>query len=274
MILAPFAFFSKVDLFADRLVSSGIRVVIILATAGVLLRMIRLLAERLSPVLSGLPHSLERQKRAQTLSNIARTVATTTLGIVTVILIFGEIGIDVAPLIAAAGVGGLAIGFGAQNLVRDVISGFFLLLEDQIRVGDFVKIGDKAGQVEQISLRIITLRDFDGSVHVIPNGTITGVTNQTKEFSYAVVSVGISLQADIEVAIASLNEVGKMLGEDPDFAADLLGEVEVLGIDDFSESRMKLTLRVRTAPAKQWRIARELRRRIKIAFTAQGIQLL
>lgn len=265
---------SRVDLLFTRLITSGVRILIIVAAAVVLLRAIRLLADRLSLVITGLPQSAERQKRTQTLSVIARTVATTTLLVVTVMLVLGEIGIDLAPLIAAAGIGGLAIGFGAQNLVRDVISGFFLLLEDQIRVGDVVKIGDKAGQVEQITFRIITLRDFDGSVHIIPNGTITGVTNCTKEYAYAVVSVGISHRADVDKAIAILTEVGTALRGDPLCAPDLLGEVEVLGVDDFSAPRLKLTMRIKTAPAKQWRIARELRRRIKLAFDAQGVKLI
>jgi moderate conductance mechanosensitive channel len=271
---APPILESRIDLPLTWLMTSGIRIVFIVTSAALLLRTIHLLADRLSPVLTGIPQSIERQKRTQTLSNIARTVATTTLLIVSGMLVLGEIGIDIAPLITAAGIGGLAIGFGAQNLVRDVISGFFLLLEDQIRVGDVVKIGDKAGQVEQITLRIITLRDFDGSVHIIPNGTITGVTNRTKEYAYAVVSVGISHRADVDLALATLTEVGAALPSDPLFALDLLGEIEVLGVEDFSAPRLKLTMRIKTAPAKQWRIARELRRRIKLAFDAQGIKLI
>lgn len=255
--------------------TSGLRIVLILATASLLLQAIRLLTARLSRPLTDLtPQTLERRKRAQTLSATARAVATTVLFVVSAILILGEIGVDVIPLVAAAGIGGLAIGFGAQNLVRDVIAGFFLLLEDQIRVGDVVKIGDKAGQVELIGLRIITLRDFDGSVHIIPNGTITSVTNQTKEFAYAVVELGVSHQADINAVMTLLKTTGEELRHDPTFSLHLLGELEVLGLDDFSEPRLKITLRVKTAPAKQWSVARELRRRIKLAFDAQGIKLL
>lgn len=264
---------SRVDVLFTRFISSGVRILIIVVVAAVLLRAIRLLANRLGSVFTGLPHSIERQKRVQTLSAITRTVATSTLLIVTSMLVLEEIGVNVAPLIAAAGIGGIAIGFGAQNLVRDVISGFFLLLEDQIRVGDFVKIGDKAGQVEEISLRIITLRDFDGSVHIIPNGSITGVTNCTKEYSYAVISVGISPRADVDRALATLKEVGSALRNDSLFAPDLLGGLEVPGVADFSAPRLTLTMRIKTVSAKQWRIAHELRRRIKLAFDAQGIEL-
>jgi small conductance mechanosensitive channel len=268
------AFSARIDAVAVWLMTSGVRILLILLAASLLLRMIRVLVARLSPTLTSLvQQSLEAQKRAQTLTTIARTTATTVVIVLTTMLVLGEIGVDVAPLIAAAGIGGLAIGFGAQNLVRDIISGFFLLLEDQIRVGDVVKIGDKAGQVEQIGLRIITLRDFDGSVHIIPNGTITSVTNQTKGFAYAVVPVGVPLATDVEVVTALLKEVGDSLRQDPTLAADLLGDVEVLGVDDFTTPRLKLTVRVKTLPAKQWRVARELRRRIKIAFDARQINL-
>lgn len=255
--------------------TSGLRIVLILAAASLLLRGIRLLTERLSrPLTDPTPQTLERQKRAQTLSATARAVATTVLFVVASILILGEIGVDVIPLVAAAGIGGLAIGFGAQNLVRDVIAGFFLLLEDQIRVGDVVKIGDKSGQVELIGLRIITLRDFDGSVHIIPNGTITSVTNQTKEFAYAVVALGVSHRVDFDAVMTLLKTTGEELRRDPTFSSYLLGDVEVLGLDDFAAPRLKITLRVKTAPAKQWSVARELRRRIKLAFDAQDIKLI
>jgi small conductance mechanosensitive channel len=274
MTAAPFAFLSKIDFQVDRVITSGLRIVVIVITASVLLRILRALADRVSPVLSGIPQSLEKQKRAQTLSHIARTVVTTALLIVTIILILGEMGINVAPLIAAAGIGGLAIGFGAQNLVRDVISGFFLLLEDRIRVGDVVKIGEKSGQVEQLTLRTITLRDFDVSVHIIPNGTIASVTNHTKEYSYAVVRLGVSHRTDIDAACTLLQDIGATFKADPDFSADLLGDLEVLSLEDFTAPRLKLTVRIKTAPAKQWRVARELRRRIKIAFTAQGLKLM
>src|SRR5215471_5038658 len=146
------------------LLTSGVRIVLILIIATILCHLVRVLTERLNVFLHGLTHSLERQKRARTLSHIVQTVATTVLFIVTTMMILGELGMNLVPILAAAGVGGLAVGFGAQNLVRDVITGFFILLEDQIRVGDIVKVGDKSGLVEQLGLRILLLRDFDGSV--------------------------------------------------------------------------------------------------------------
>jgi len=256
-----------------RFLTLGVRLVLLLVAAFLLLRMIRLLSDRLNRVLRGFTHSPERQKRAQTLSQIVRVVASTALFIITAMFLLEEVGVNIAPLLAAAGIGGLAIGFGAQNLVRDVITGFFLLLEDQIRIGDVVKVGDKSGLVERLSLRVLTLRDFDGSVHMIPNGTITTVTNLTKDFSYAVLNIGISYGTDVDAAIAILTDVGADLRQDPQFSPDLLDNLEIVGIDDFADTYVKLTLRLKTVPSKQWRVSRELRKRIKKAFDLHGIQM-
>jgi small conductance mechanosensitive channel len=255
------------------LLTSGVRLLLLLVGAYVLLRMIRLLTARFNGWLQGFTQSVERQKRAQTLSEIVRAAATSLLFIITVMLLLEEIGINITPLLTAAGIGGLAIGFGAQNLVRDLITGFFLLLEDQIRVGDIVKVGDKGGLVEQLGLRVLILRDFDGSVHMIPNGSITTVTNQTKDYSYAVLRIGVSYHTDIDEAVAVLMQVGADLRRDPQFAADLLEEVQVVGVDDFADAQVKLTLRVKTIPSQQWRVSRELRRRIKKAFDVHNIAM-
>src|SRR5581483_2293041 len=202
------------------LLTSGARIVLVLVIAIILRRLVRALTDHLNDFLQGWTQSLERQKRARTLSNIVRTIAMTVLFIVTVMMILSELGMNLVPVLAAAGVGGLAVGFGAQNLVRDVITGFFILLEDQIRVGDIVKVGDKAGLVEHISLRVLTLRDFDGSVHLIPHGTITMVTNMTKDFSYAVLDVGVSSREDADAVMQVLSDVGAELRRDPLFAND------------------------------------------------------
>jgi small conductance mechanosensitive channel len=255
------------------LLTSGVRLVLLLVGAYVLLRMIRLLTERFSSWLQGFTQSVERQKRAKTLSEIVQAAATSVLFIIIAMLLLEELGINIAPLLTAAGIGGLAIGFGAQNLVRDLITGFFLLLEDQIRVGDVVKVGDKGGLVEQLGLRVLILRDFDGSVHMIPNGNITTVTNLTRDFSYAVLSIGVSYHTDIDEAVTVLTQVGADLRRDPQFATDLLEDLQVVGIDDFADQQVKLTLRVKTIPSQQWRVSRELRRRIKKAFDARHIAM-
>jgi small conductance mechanosensitive channel len=158
---------TKLDLLLSWLLTSGVRLILVLVAVYLILRVIRLLTDKFNRVLQGLTQSVERQKRAQTLSHIVRVVATTVLLVVATMLVLSELGVNLAPILATAGIGGLAIGFGAQNLVRDVITGFFILLEDQIRVGDVVKVGDKGGLVEGIGLRVLTLRDFDGSVHCV-----------------------------------------------------------------------------------------------------------
>jgi moderate conductance mechanosensitive channel len=264
---------AKLDLVLTWLLTSGIRLVFLLVGAYLLLRLIRLLTDRFNRMLQGFTHSVERQKRAQTLSEIVRAVATTVLFVLTTMFVLEEVGLNIAPLLTAAGIGGLAIGFGAQNLVRDVITGFFLLLEDQIRVGDVVKVGDKSGLVEKLGLRVLILRDFDGSVHMIPNGAIATVTNLTKDYSYAVLHIGVSYRVNVDEAVALLIQVGADLRGDPQFAADLLEDLQVVGIDDFTDLQVRLTLRIKTVPSKQWQVSRELRRRIKKAFDEHGIQM-
>jgi small-conductance mechanosensitive channel len=264
---------AKLNLLLSWLLTSGIRVALLLVAAFVILRLIRISSDRLNLVLKGLTPSAERLKRVQTLSAIVRAVATTVLVLVTAMLVLGEVGVNIVPLLAAAGIGGLAVGFGAQNLVRDVLTGFFILLEDQIRVGDVVKVGDKSGLVESVGLRVLTLRDFDGSTHIIPNGTIQTVTNLTKDYSYAVLSIGVSYREDVDAVMAVLAEVGADLRRDPTFAPDTLAGLEVIGVDDFADSHVKITVRVKTIPTRQWPVGRELRRRIKKAFDSQGIQM-
>jgi small-conductance mechanosensitive channel len=264
---------AKLDLVLTWLLTSGIRLAVLLVGAYLLLRLIRLLTDRFNRMLQGFTYSVERQKRAQTLSEIVRAVATTVLFVLTTMFVLEEIGLNIAPLLTAAGIGGLAIGFGAQNLVRDVIAGFFLLLEDQVRVGDVVKVGDKSGLVEKLGLRVLILRDFDGSVHMIPNGTIATVTNLTKDYSYAVLHIGVSYRVEVDEAVAVLAQVGADLRGDPQFATDLLEDLQVIGIDDFTDLQVRLTLRIKTVPSKQWQVSRELRRRIKKAFDEHGIQM-
>jgi small conductance mechanosensitive channel len=264
---------AKLDVVLTWLLTSGLRLVFLLVAAYVLLRLIRVLTNKLDTTLQSFAHSVERQKRSHTLSHIVQVVATTILSVVTIMLVLGELGVNIAPILAAAGIGGLAIGFGAQNLVRDVITGFFILLEDQIRVGDVVKVGDKGGLVEDISLRVLTLRDFDGSVHLIPHGTIQTVTNMTKDFSHYVMDVGVAYREDIDEVMAVLKEVGSDLRRDPDFAPDILDDLEIVGVDDLASSQVTIKVRIKTVPIKQWRVGRELRRRIKKAFDLHGIEI-
>jgi small conductance mechanosensitive channel len=154
-----------------------------------------------------------------------------------------------------------------------VITGFFMLLEDHMRVGDVVKVGDQAGVVENITLRVLTLRDLDGSLHVIPHSAVTTVTNMTKDFSFAVLDVGIAYREDVDEVIAILKEIEAALRQDPEFASDILDDLEILGVDEFSSSQVTVKIRIKTAPIKQWPVGREFRRRMKKAFEARGVEI-
>jgi len=263
----------RLNLIVTWLLTSGVRSTLLIVATFVILRVIRLLTARFAQVLQRLtPQSVESRKRIQTLSSTVRAVANTVFLLIMTMLILGEIGINIGPLIAAAGIGGLAIGFGAQNLVRDVITGFFIILEDQVRVGDTVKVGDKSGQVERLGLRLLVLRDSDGSLHMIPNGTIQAITNMTKGFSYAVLGVTVPADQDANAVTAVLKEVGAEMEHDSGFAVDILGSPEVIEVSDLSDGRTKLTVRLKTAPGQQGRVSYELRRRIKRALNARGLQ--
>ena len=190
-----------------------------------------------------------------------------------VLMILQEVGVNITPLLTAAGIGGLAVGFGAQNLVRDVISGFFLILEDQVHVGDVVEINGTSGLVESVKLRTLSLRDLSGTVHVIPNGTIATLSNKTKEFSYAVLDIGVAYKEDTDYVSEVLREVGSQLEVDPKFGDQILARLEILGVSEFGDSAVVIKIRIKTKPVKQWMIGRELRRRIKKAFDAEGIEI-
>jgi small conductance mechanosensitive channel len=188
-------------------------------------------------------------------------------------MILSEIGIDLKPLLAAAGLGGLAIGFGAQSLVKDLIAGFFILLENSIRVGDVVEVAGVSGLVEEIELRTIKLRDLSGNVHVVPNGAIDKVKNMTKDYSYYLFDVGVSYREDVDEVMAVLKEIAAELRADPAFSGDILEPLEMLGVDQFADSAVIIKCRIKTEPLKQWRIGREMNRRIKNTFDAKGIEI-
>jgi len=192
---------------------------------------------------------------------------------VAIMMILSEFGMNITPIITGAGIAGLAVGFGAQNLVRDVISGFFLILEDQIRVGDVATINGTGGLVEAIRLRTTVLRDLEGVVHIFPNGEITQVANKTKEFSYYVINVGVAYKESVDEVMEVLKTTGDQLAQDPDFSSFILAPLEILGVDDFGDSQVTIKIRIKTIPLKQWMVGRELRRRIKNTFDSKGIEI-
>lgn len=213
------------------------------------------------------------QKRAATLSGILRTIALTAIWAVIIIESLQVVGLDIAPILAGAGILGLAVGFGAQNLVRDLISGFFIILEDHIRLGDVAVINGTGGQVETITFRTIALRDFSGVVHVFPNGGITTLSNMTKEWSAFVLDMGVAYREDTDRVVAVMRAVGEDLRQDRELGAMILEPIEVVGVENFAESAVILRARIKTKPAEQWKVGREYRRRLKKAFDAQHIDI-
>jgi small conductance mechanosensitive channel len=197
---------------------------------------------------------------------------TATVGFIATLMILRELTIDVMPILTGAGIAGLAIGFGAQNLVRDIISGFFLILEDQVRVGDIARINGVAGSVEQVNLRTIVLRDGEGAVQVFPNGTITALANLSKQFAYAVVDMRIAYDENIDRVLGTVREVGATMARDASWAPLVLEPLEIVGIESLSDGAATLRVKFKTQPLNQGRVANELRRRLMTTFVGRGIR--
>ena len=260
---------------ADWTFGHGLRVVLISVLAYALIRTITLLIRRFEHEVNlgtGLD-ALERAKRAKTLGSVVRNFSTALVTAVAILMILRELDLDIAPVLASAGVVGLAVGFGAQTLVRDIISGFFLILEDQLRVGDVAAINGQGGLVEAINLRTIVLRDAEGTVHVFPNGAITTLANRSKDFSYYVIDLAISYKEDPDRVMALLREIGAGLQADDHFGPMILAPIEIQGVDAFTDWWLTVKARIKTVPLKQWDVGRELRRRILKAFEERGIEI-
>jgi len=188
-------------------------------------------------------------------------------------MILKEVGVDIAPLLAGVGIAGLAIGFGAQTLVKDFLTGFFILMENQYRVGDVVKIGDHAGLVEKIKLRTTVLRDLEGIVHIIPNGEVQSVRNMTYEWSRVVLDIGVAYKEDVDKVIQVLKDVGKKMRQEEPYSQFMLEDPQILGVDNFGDSAVTIKMLAKTCPLKQWDVGREMKRRIKHAFDKEGIEI-
>ncbi|MDO9450378.1 MAG: mechanosensitive ion channel family protein [Rugosibacter sp.] len=231
----------------------------------------------------GIPHlreslisrqtSGESGQRIRTLSRVMRYSLNVTATVVAGLLMLGEFGVSVAPLLGAAGVAGIAIGFGAQNLVKDYFTGFFLLLEDQIRIGDVVEAGGKGGLVEELTLRYLKLRDYSGNVHFVPNGNITTVTNMSMGFAYAVIDASIAYGEDIDQAISVMRRTGEEIRIDPAFANKFLAPLEIAGVESWASSAIVIRCRFKVTPLAQWDVRREYLRRLKQAFDKEGIEI-
>jgi len=238
--------------------------------AGIVLhRLIRLFRDRIGTRLT----DAEAVKRATTLGRVIRYLANVLLTLIAGMLILAELGISVAPILGAAGVVGIAVGFGAQSLVKDYFTGFFILLENQIRQGDVIDIAGKSGLVEEVTLRFVRLRDYEGSVHYIPNGLITTVTNKSRGFAHAVIDIGIGYGEDLDNVFDLMRKVGAGLRADPAFAPKIMGDLDIAGVEKWGDSAVMVKGRFKTAPLEQWNVRREYLRRLKKAFDAAGIEI-
>jgi moderate conductance mechanosensitive channel len=218
--------------------------------------------------------SPDEQARIDTLARVFRNSAAIVIVLVAGMLILGELGISVAPILATAGVAGVAIGFGAQSLIKDYFTGFFLLLDDQVRVGDVIEVAGKSGLVEEVTLRYVRLRDMDGHVHFVPNGEIKLVTNRTRGFATPVVEVGVAYRENIDDVLKVMREVAAQLRADAAWSARIAGDLEVIGVDRWGDSAVVLRARIRVMPPiEQWNVKREYLKRLKAAFDTAGIEI-
>lgn len=276
-MVTEIAFFDNLASFVGPLkadaMAAALRIVLIAALAWLAIGLSHRLIRRLRVFITGSLADQEEAKRIATLGRVFRYIVSVVVTLIAGMLILGELGVSVAPILGAAGVAGLAIGFGAQSLVKDYFTGFFLLLENQMRQGDVVTVAGIGGIVEDLTLRYVQLRDYDGNVHFIPNGSITTVTNKTRGFAFAVVDVGVAYRENVDAALAVMREVGMGMRADPLFGPKIIEDVEIVGVENWADSAVILRCRFKVAPIEQWNVRREFLRRLKHAFDAAGIEI-
>ncbi len=264
------------DQFLPWLMSHGVKIIIIAIGAFVFYRVVSRIIRRAVMIAvvpdKSLPPESE-SKRENTLIRIFNGALRIIVVTIAVLMILQESGLDIAPILAGAGIVGLAVGFGGQYLIRDIISGLFIILENQYRIGDVININSTGGLVEDISLRMTTLRDLDGTVHHIPHGEIKQVSNLTKKFARVNMNIGISYSSDLEHVIAVINKTGNDLANDPQFKDSIITPPGFLRVDDFADSAIIVKILGDTKPLKQWEVSGELRKRLKIAFDHEGIEI-
>jgi small conductance mechanosensitive channel len=258
----------------EWIIHSGLRIFLILILTLLAIKGIQLLMDRIfSRLFKNYKDNAEIQKRSDTLKSVTRNILTMTIIVVALLMVLNELGIEIGPILAAAGVVGIAVGFGAQQLVKDLINGFFILLDDQVRVGDVVNIAGKGGLVENVNLRMITLRDLEGNVHFVRNGEINVVTNMTKEYSRYVFNVGVAYREDVDAVIEVIKQVDEDLRSDLAYKFDILEPIEILGLDQFANSAVIIKARTKTKPIRQWAVGREFNRRLKKKFDELKIEI-
>jgi len=260
------------------ILDASLRIVLIAMVAYVAIRALRFGLGKLEQVLLTWreredKERIANEKRVKTLTGMLRTICLTLVWVVGIVMSLDQIGLDITPILAGAGIVGLAVGFGAQNLVRDIINGFFMILENQVRVGDVALVNGTGGLVEAISYRTITLRDQSGTVHIFPNGTVTTLANMTKDWSAYVMNIGVAYKEDTDRVVAVMRQVADELQQDDQIGNKMLEPIEVMGVDAFGESEVVIKARIKTLPIEQWSVGREYRRRLKKAFDRENIEI-
>lgn len=259
------------------LLTHGIKIILIVIGAWIIHRIVKIFIKRfVNQFVQKTYRKRDGQaleKREKTLEGVLHSAIHLIIWIMAGLMIVSELGVNIGPLLALAGVAGIAFGFGGQYLIRDIISGLFIIVEDQYRVGDVACIADTCGLVEDINLRRTILRDLDGVVHNVPNGEIKKASNLSKGFSRVNLNVGIAYSSDLEKVIKVVNQVGQKLAEDPQWKNDILKTPQFLRVDDFADSAIIIKILGETKPLRQWDVTGELRKRIKIAFDKGGIEI-
>ena len=257
------------------LLATSLRIAVIAVAAYVVIRIGSAAARRFEREMgrgTGLD-AVERIKRAQTFGRFLQRTLSVVVAVMAGLMILRELDIDITPVLTGAGIAGIAIGFGAQTLVRDIISGFFLIFEDQVRVGDVVTVNGQGGLVEEVNLRTLVLRDEQGAVHIFPNGEVKTLANMSKDFSYYVITVGIAYDDDVDRAVEAMTDAGASVMNEADFKPHILAPLEVFGVDAFEPGQLVIKARIKTVPLKQWLVGRELRKRIARVFSERGIRM-
>jgi len=257
----------------DWFMVNGIKILVVILITIIVLPIAKFIINRIFGSVLGSRLDSEMKKRADTLSSLVKNITQVVILSISLIIILKHLGIDIGPILAAAGIVGLAVGFGAQNLVKDIITGFFILLEDQVRVGDVVNINGEGGLVERVTLRITVLRDLAGNVHYIPNGAINSVMNMTKEFSYYIFDVGVAYRENTDEVIKLLLEVGEEIQSMDDYKNEILEPLEILGVDQFADSAVIIKARIKTKPIKQWFVGRQFNAMMKKKFDENNVEI-
>lgn len=248
-------------------------IVAILILAWLLQSLSRKLIRIFRSYMSSRASSAEEVRRVETLARVFRYAATVVISLIAGMLMLSEVGVSIAPILGAAGVVGIAVGFGAQSLIKDYFNGFFMLLENQIRQGDVVEICGKSGAVEDVTLRYVSLRDYEGNVHYIPNGLITTVTNKSRDYAFAVIDVSVAYREDMNEVFEAMRQAATEMRASSEFSTKILDDIEIAGVQEWADSAVVARCRIKTVALEQWSVRREFLRRLKGIFDARGIEI-